>query len=126
MFCTFWDSFQSSVDNNLDLTPIDKFNYLYSLLEGPGLQAIQGLTITDKNYKSAVEILHNRFGKIPVIMSKLTSDVRIQIVQNTTKDVWDIRELLDVIQKEVEAREVCENIKTHSDYQNKKPNAPVP
>jgi hypothetical protein len=58
-------------------------------------------------------------------MSKLPSDVRIQIARNTTKDVWDIRELLDVIQKEVEAREVCENIKTHSDNQNKKPNAPA-
>jgi hypothetical protein len=59
-------------------------------------------------------------------MSKLPSDVRIQIARNTTKDVWDIRELLDVIQKEVEAREVCENIKTHSDNPNKKPNVPVP
>jgi hypothetical protein len=179
-FRTFWDSFRSAVDNNPNLTPIDKFNYLYSLLEGSGLQAIQGLTITDENYKSAVEILHNRFGKtqqviaahmdkllklpscsggtssslrliynkvgvnvrglevivvmaeqygsllIPVIMSKLPSDVRIQIARNTTKDVRDIRELLDVIQKEVEARKVCENIKTHSDYQNKKSNAPVP
>jgi hypothetical protein len=121
------------------------------------LQAIQGLTITEENYKSAVETLHNRFGKtqqviaahmdkllklpscsggtasslrliydkvsvnvegleaigvkaeqygsllIPVIMSKMPSDVRIQIARNTTKDVWDIRELLDVIQKEVEA-----------------------
>ena len=41
-FRTFWDSFQSAVDNNPNLTPIEKFNYLYSLLEGPGLQAIQG------------------------------------------------------------------------------------
>ena len=35
-FRTFWDSFQSAVDNNPNLTPIDKFNYLYSLLKGPG------------------------------------------------------------------------------------------
>ena len=68
-FCTFWDSFQSAVDNNPNLTPIDKFNYLYSLLEGPGLQAIQGLTITEENYKSAVEILHNRFGKTQQVIA---------------------------------------------------------
>ena len=177
-FRTFWDSFQSAVDNNPNLTPIDKFNYLYSLLEGPGLHAIQGLTITEDNYKSAVEILHLRFGRtqqviaahmdellklptcsgskatslrliydkvsvnvrgleavgvkadqyesllIPVIMSKLPEEVRIQIARNTSKDVWEIGELLNVIQKEVEAREVCENIPINASNLNKKYNGP--
>ena len=177
-FRTFWDSFQSAVDNNPNLTPIDKFNYLYSLLEGPGLHAIQGLTITEDNYKSAVEILHLRFGRtqqviaahmdellklptcsgskasslrliydkvsvnvrgleavgvkaeqygsllIPVIMSKLPEEVRIQIARNTSKDVWEIGELQNVTQKEVEAREVCENIPINANNQNKKHNGP--
>ena len=177
-FRTFWDSFQSAVDNNPNLTPIDKFNYLYSLLEGPGLHAIQGLTITEDNYKSAVEILHLQFGRtqqvvaahmdellklptcsgskasslrsiydkvsvnvrgleavgvkadqygsllIPVIMSKLPEEVRIQIARNTSKDVWEIGELLNVIQKEVEAREVCENIPINASNLNKKHNGP--
>ena len=30
---TFWDSFESAVHNNPDLSCIDKFNYLHSLLE---------------------------------------------------------------------------------------------
>ena len=68
-FRTFWDSFQSAVDNNTNLTPIDKFNYLYSLLEVPGRHAIQGLTITEDNYKSAVEILHLRFGRAQQVIA---------------------------------------------------------
>ena len=68
-FCTFWDSFQSAVDNNPNLTPIDKFNYLYSLLEGLGLHAIQGLTITEDKYKSAVEILHLPFGRTQQVIA---------------------------------------------------------
>jgi hypothetical protein len=54
----------------------------------------------------AIGVKAEQYGSllIPVIMSMLPSDVRIQIARNTTKDVWDIRELLDVIQKEVEAR----------------------
>ena len=35
---------------------------------------------------------------IPVIMAKLPQDARIQIAKNTKQDVWEIGELLDVIQ----------------------------
>ena len=68
-FLGFWESFQSAVHNNSDLTEIDKFNYLYSLLEGPGLRAIQGIAITAENYKSAIDILNERFGKTQQVIS---------------------------------------------------------
>ncbi len=166
-FRGFWESFQSAVHNNPDLTEVDKFNYLYSLLEGPGLRAIQSLTITAENYKSAIDIVNERFGKtqqvisahmdnllkmpnctgmdtsqlrsvydrvsvnvrgleslgvkaeqygmllIPVIMSKLPEDVRMQIARNTSNEVWKIDDLLNLIKHEVEAREVCENVKAN-------------
>ena len=34
-FRSFWDGFKSAVDNNEELSPIDKFNYLQALVEGP-------------------------------------------------------------------------------------------
>ena len=171
-FRGFWESFQSAVHNNSDLTEIDKFNYLYSLLESPGLCAIQGLAITAENYKSAIDILNERFGKtqqvisahmdkllklptcngrdpsqlrliydqvsvnvrgleslgvkaeqygsllIPVIMSKLAEEVRMQIARNSSNEVWKIDDLLKLIKQEVEAREVCENVKA-SDLKSK-------
>ena len=66
---TFWDSFNSSVHSSPHLTQIDKFNHLNFLLEGQALRAIQGLTLTNANYQSAVEILHQRFGKPQQIIS---------------------------------------------------------
>ena len=66
---TFWQSFESTVHNNTELAMIDKFNYLFSLLEGQALRSIKGLAITEDNYQSAVHILQERFGKSQQIIS---------------------------------------------------------
>ena len=42
----------------------------YHLLEGQAARAIQGLTRTEANYNSAIEILQKRFGKPQNIISK--------------------------------------------------------
>jgi hypothetical protein len=49
---------------------------------------------------------------IPVLMSKLPQDIRFQIARKTSKEVWDISEILDVIRNEVEAREMSEGEKS--------------
>ena len=54
---TFWDSFESSIHHHPDLTDIDRFNYLHTLLEGPAADAISGLKLTSANYSEAIEIL---------------------------------------------------------------------
>ena len=149
---------------NIDLTKIDKFNYLVSLLEGTASRAIAGLPITEENYDAAVDIIKKRFGKpqqlisahmdellkistcptdkpyqlrylydklnvnirglealgvkasqyesllIPIIMAKLPPEIRVHVAQNTTEDVWDIESILNVIQNEIEAREIGEKI----------------
>lgn len=59
---SFWDSFESSIHLNSELTDIDKFNYLRSLLEHSTLEAISGLTLSSVNYEEAVAILKKRFG----------------------------------------------------------------
>lgn len=56
-FQTFWESFTSAVHLNLDLSVIDKFDYLKGLLEGPAASAIQGLTLSETNYTAALELL---------------------------------------------------------------------
>ena len=53
---------KSAVDNNEELSPIDKFNYLQALVEGPAAKCIQGLSLSEANYASALEILQERFG----------------------------------------------------------------
>ena len=49
-------------------------------------------------------------------MAKLPPEVRVQIARNTTQDVWKISDLLSVIQMEVEAREISENVKVNSEH----------
>ena len=48
---------------------------------------------------------------IPVIMSRLPAEERLHVARLSTKDVWEINELLKVIQAEVEAREMSDTMK---------------
>ena len=65
----FWDTFKSVVHENSSLSKLDKFNYLHSLLEGAASQVIQGLTMTDSNYDTAVSLLQERFDDPQSIIS---------------------------------------------------------
>ena len=66
----FWDSFKSAIHVNQQLSLDDKFSHLHSLLEGQAARAIQGLTRTEANHNSAIEILQIPFGKPKNIISK--------------------------------------------------------
>ena len=54
---SFWHSFESVVHKNPSISKVDKFNYLNLWLEGTARRTVQGLTLTEANYDSAVEIL---------------------------------------------------------------------
>ena len=65
---TFWDKFNAIVDES-DISDINKFTYLQSLLRDEAQQSIAGLSLTAENYKFAREILENRFGQKERIIS---------------------------------------------------------
>ena len=54
---TFWDSFESAVHTNPDLTGVDKFNYLHSLLDTSAAEAVSGLKLTAANYELFCSIM---------------------------------------------------------------------
>ena len=58
------------VHNNLNLTSIDKFNYLHSLLERTAAEAVSGLTLTAANFEETISILKKRFGTKRQIVNK--------------------------------------------------------
>ena len=66
----FWDSYESAIHSNDELSEVDKFNYLRSLLEGPAFEAVRGLTLSSANYQEAISILKKRFGNRQLIVSK--------------------------------------------------------
>lgn len=45
-------------------------------------------------------------------MSKLPSDIRIEVARKTSNEVWDIDELLKIIKTEIEARELSDKVVT--------------
>ena len=51
---------------------------------------------------------------IPIIMSKLPAEIRLEIARKSTGDVWEIEELLELIRIEIEAREVSEGVQSSS------------
>jgi len=60
---TFWDSFESTVHLNVNLTDVQKFSYLRSLLECDAARTIDGFKLTNANYARAVDLLKERFGQ---------------------------------------------------------------
>ena len=69
-FYTFWETFESTIHNNEELSAIDKYNYLTTYLDGAATSAIHGLPLTEDNYENAIEILKKRFGRKQQIISK--------------------------------------------------------
>lgn len=59
---SFWDRFEALVDQS-ELPDISKFSYLQSLLQGEALSVIQGLALSSANYKTACNLLKDRFGR---------------------------------------------------------------
>ena len=67
---TFWESFESAIYNNSELSDVEKFNYLNSLLERPALEAVADLAQTSSDYQRAVETLNKQFGCKQLIINK--------------------------------------------------------
>ena len=61
------------------------------------IRGLEALGVTSDTYGSLL---------IPIIMSGLPSQISLQIARHTTKDVLSLSEVLELLRKEVEAREL--------------------
>ena len=66
----------------------------------------------------ALGVTSDRCGSllILIIISRLPQEISLQVARHTSRDVWSITELLELIQKEAEARKLTE----HSSLKDKK------
>ena len=55
----------------------------------------------------------DRYGSllILIIMAKLPPEIRVHIARNTTQEIWNIESILNVIQSEIEMREISDKVK---------------
>ncbi len=98
---TFWDSYDVAIHTNRSLSDIEKFNYLRSLLQGPALDAVAGLTLTAANYGEAVEVLNKRFGNKQRIIDK-HMDVLLSLdAVSSDTNLKALRRLYDTIEAQV-------------------------
>ena len=96
-----WDSFNAAVHDNSQLVGVDKFNYLKSLISGAALEAVQGLALTDANYKEAVAILQRRFGNRQQIIDKhMDQLLKVESVASP-RNVVGLRRLFDSIESHI-------------------------
>ena len=94
----FWDSFKSAVHDNSEIPKVDKFNYLNSLLEGTALKTIQGLTLTDGHYDTAVGMLRERFGDPQqIICSHMESLLKIPNCSLSGERTCSLRSIYDKV-----------------------------
>ncbi|GFQ65178.1 uncharacterized protein TNCT_638431 [Trichonephila clavata] len=91
----FWGQFSNAIDNNPNLTHNDKFSYLKSLLGASAHNVVAGFSLSEENYKAAVELLKNRFGRHDLVfnahMTKLLNLKQVKRASN----IKELRELYD-------------------------------
>lgn len=99
----------------LNICAVDKpsqLRFLYDKIS-VNIRGLEALGVKSEQYGSLL---------IPIIMAKVLDEIRIQVARNTSQDVWEIDSLLDLIQSEIDAREMSEKIKAATE-QVKRPSS---
>ena len=94
-FQEFWDAFDACINKNYTLSPIEKFTYLRSKLEGDALEAISGLSLSSGNYNEALKILDERFGDQQAIVN--AHYVQLIDIPSARNNTMSLRALTDKI-----------------------------
>ena len=81
---SFWQSFKCAIHENEILSMVNKMNHFVNSLEGPAYKAVEGLYITEENYKNAIVILKIRFGKWQNIIS---AHMQASLIYNQSKTI---------------------------------------
>ena len=58
----FKESFEAGVESKEEMSKVEKFVYLRSLLRGKAEQLVNGLSLTGENYATALKLLDERYG----------------------------------------------------------------
>ena len=98
---TFWDSFESAIHNSEELSDVDKFNYLRSLLKEGAYDAISGLTLTSANYEEAIAILKKRYGDKQQIVSKHMDALLSMEAVTSPHNLKGLRQLYDGVESHI-------------------------
>ena len=95
LWLEFWGQFSNAVDQNPNLTPIDKFSYLKSLLGGNASSVVAGFSLSEETYKEAVDLLKSRFGRNDIVINAhMTKLLNLKPVKSSA-NINELRSLYD-------------------------------
>ena len=93
--------YHAPIPSNEELSDVEKFTYLRTLLEKSAHEAIAGLALTGENYKEAVEILEAHYGNKQLIINKhMDILLDVQAVQSM-HDVVALRKFYDNVESQM-------------------------
>ena len=87
---TFIDTFECAVDKRKDLSDVEKMTYLVTLCQGEAELCIQGMSISNENYDTALRMLKERFGDEQILISAHMNKL---LNLETTSNFINIKEL---------------------------------
>ena len=97
---TFWDSFQSAIDTNEQVTDTQKFQYLKMYVDKTAADTISGLQLTSSNYKQAIKLLTDLFASKQLIVSSYMNTLfKLSAVE--VMDLTKLRYLLDQVESTI-------------------------
>ena len=95
---TFWDQYYSSVHVKTNISEIDKFTYLKSLLSESAFETISGLTLTSGNYVEAIKLLQNRYGNHQALINAyMDKFVQLEAITKSS-DITRLRKVYNQIE----------------------------
>ena len=75
---SFFDIFEAAIIKQPSLTDVQKFVYLKSCLTGSAKAAIEGLSLADKNFRIAIDLLKERFGSPDTLINNHLRSIQDQ------------------------------------------------
>ena len=100
---SFWELYDAAVHSNSELTDVQKFYYLKSLVEGVAKEAIEGLSLSADSYHEAVDILNKRFGNKQKIIDRHMGLLLNMDKVSSASSVTALRRLYDGIETNTRA-----------------------
>ena len=99
---TYWDQFKCAGHENQELSEVQKFTYLRSILKGSALHAIEGFEVTAANYEHAVAAILHQFGRKTIIVASLVKSI-IKLEMKEKVSAASLRDLQDTLQNRIRA-----------------------
>lgn len=98
---SFFDSFNSTIHENENLSNVEKMSYLKSFLSDSAATTVSGLSLSNENYSAAIELLTNRFGNEHVLISSHMNKLLQVDSILSIRDTEGLRRIYDNIESQV-------------------------